>query len=229
MSLLFFLFLYLHGVESSNGQLCDPTVHSQNIKNYLETEIGDKYTIITGNLMWLHNMTKWAENPSGIYGVYVFPYSTGLTTYDTNPDLIFHCHDAILFSGCTPPQSHYYSVVNYLFNRYESNKTIEWLFASLGASLNHLVINITGINPFNNLVNIIHTGDNNTFSDVYHALHNLNQTNINLATIPHKYFNFAPYDIDNKNYILYKQTFDSFLPFWRITLPINITQYNKYA
>eukprot|EP01084_Bolivina_argentea_P050831 93491_1 len=179
------------------SQLCDPTLYSQEIENALKMEIGDKYSIFRGELVWEHNNTKWAHNPSGIYGAYAFPYSTGLTTYDNgNPDILFHAHDAILFTGCTPPNAHYYSVVNYLFNRYEPNKTIEWLFASLGSSLNHLVINTSDSNnnPFNSLTNIIHTGDNNTFSDIYNTIHKLNKTNnnINLLNIPHQYFNFAP-------------------------------------
>eukprot|EP01084_Bolivina_argentea_P212691 361490_1 len=231
MALVFCVAVLLH---TSSSQLCNSTEYAHDIEKKLNNAIGDKYSIIKGEMVWLTNVTKLGNNPSGIYGVYEIPFSSQIIMNDNFGDMLFHSHDAIVFAGCTPTKSKYYSVVSYLFNRYnnaKNNQSQNWLFASLGSSLNHLLINTsTSDTPFNCLTTVIHTADNVTFTHIYNSLYNHtnNINDINLNRIPSDYFNFAPYNVDINNFATYPLPFDTYSVVWRIAIPNNINQYNEY-
>eukprot|EP01084_Bolivina_argentea_P210644 358456_1 len=154
-------------------------------------------------------------------------------------DTMIHCHDAFIFAGCTPPEARYYNIGSYTQNRYNvnitdtsANITQYALFpqeASLSSSLNYLNINITTGNSFNSLTTIIHTGDNATYSDIMNALNYTSVSNSNLIQIPHDYFKFAPYGVNNRNFATYPLEFNSYLPLWRLESPLNKTEYTQYV
>eukprot|EP01084_Bolivina_argentea_P210645 358457_1 len=228
--LVFSMFSEVHSL------LCDPKNYATDIKQKLMDKIGDKYEIITGKLWWQH-FTGDGTNPSGDYGVYNFP--SDITMSDVWFDTMIHCHDAFIFAGCTPPEARYYNIGSYTQNRYNvnitdtsANITQYALFpqeASLSSSLNYLNINITTGNSFNSLTTIIHTGDNATYSDIMNALNYTSVSNSNLIQIPHDYFKFAPYGVNNRNFATYPLEFNSYLPLWRLESPLNKTEYTQYV
>ncbi|VVB64805.1 Uncharacterised protein [uncultured archaeon] len=72
--------------------------------------------------------------------------------------------EAIVFVGRTPPECRYFSFDLYLMERTYGNET-RWIYASLGDTLNHLVINTEGTpagqpgNPFNQNTIVVTTAD----------------------------------------------------------------------
>ncbi len=91
-----------------------------------------------------------------------------------------------------------------------------------------MLINTTSNTPFNSLATIVHTGDNKTFTDIYHAISVPGNNDINLQKIPDDYFNFAPYGVNSNVFATYPLTFDSFYVVWRIEIPLNKTAFNQY-
>eukprot|EP01084_Bolivina_argentea_P128535 227181_1 len=67
-----------------------------------------------------------------------------------------------------------------------------------------------------------------TFTDIYNVLYDPKYNNINLQIVPNDYFNFAPYTINRHNFATFPLTFDSFLPIWRVAVPVNKNDYIKY-
>ncbi len=107
-------------------------------------------------------------------------------------------------------------MIPYLFNRYNINQTNPKnianyryfrITASLGAALNHLLINTTNNNPFNALTTIIHTGDNVTYTHIYDVLYNESVNDIN----------FAPHSINR--YTFANDTL------WRMNIPKSFNLY----
>eukprot|EP01084_Bolivina_argentea_P086679 156645_1 len=209
-----------------SSSLCDGTEYAYTVYDKLinDSSFTERYDIQKGVFSWWHNVSYWGANPSGIYGSYVIP-SHG--KYATENGIFLRSSDAIIFAGCTPPIARYFSWTEYLFYRYFNLTNSSFLFASLGDVLNNLVINTSNINTsnsFNALTTIITTGDQRTFYDIYSIL-NSSQNDINLRSIPSKYFNFLPYNIEwNK----YNNTFDTFQPLIRLTIPLNQTLYKQY-
>jgi len=72
--------------------------------------------------------------------------------------------EAIVFVGRTPPECRYFSFDLYLMERTYGNET-RWIYANLGDTLNHLVINTEGTpegqpgNPFNQTTIVVTTAD----------------------------------------------------------------------
>jgi hypothetical protein len=72
--------------------------------------------------------------------------------------------EAIVFVGRTPPECRYFSFDLYLMDRTYGNET-RWIYANLGDTLNHLVINTEGTpegqpgNPFNQTTIVVTTAD----------------------------------------------------------------------
>eukprot|EP01084_Bolivina_argentea_P081707 147932_1 len=221
----------------STAVLCNSTEYAIDVEQKLKN-LGDKYSIIRGKVVWLQNFTRDCNNPSGIYGSYFIPFSSEEDDSDSSPDVLLHAHDAMIFAGCTPPLSKYYSVVSYLYYRFNTNitntisnitkdRSQAWVFGSLGTSLNHLLINTTN-STFNSLTTVVHTGDNMTFTDIYNILYDGKHNDINLQIVPNDYFNFAPYTVNRHNFATVPFTFDSFMPIWRIALPVNEKDYIQY-
>eukprot|EP01084_Bolivina_argentea_P273480 465862_1 len=235
MALWLLCLVSIFGILESHS--CDSKQYAKNIEQKLRNKIGDKYNITAAGLHWFDNFTGWGNNPSGVYGAYIIP-SSETTMNDGGGDTLLYAHDAIVFAGCTPPNAKYFSVIPYLFNRYNINQTNPKnitryrsfrITASLGAALNHLLINTTNNNPFNALTTIIHTGDNVTYTHIYDVLYNESVNDINLQQIPSDYFNFAPYSINRYTFATYPLLFDSYDTLWRIEIPINMTQFYEYT
>ena len=96
---------------------------------------------------------RFGANPSSPYGVYMFDAQTPFWKLDET--------DAVVFFGCTPPPAKYFSFRSYVFSTFH-NLRPTLLFASLGDSTNHLVINTTGLNmsdPFGKTTVITSTAD----------------------------------------------------------------------
>eukprot|EP01084_Bolivina_argentea_P309850 536003_1 len=224
----------------TRSQLCNQKQYVYEIGQKLKNSLGDKYTITQGKLAWPSNFTSWGNNPSGVYGVYVIP-KTQITVQDGIYDTLLHSHDAIVFAGCTPPVAKYFSIIPYLYNRFNAKNIINKntnatktlaefrTCAALGAGINHLIINTSSQNPFDSLTTVIETADNDTYSDIYSVLHNESRPNdINLLRIPNDYFVHAPYNVDIHTYPTYPLIFDSYYTIWRIEIPLNNTAFYQY-
>eukprot|EP01084_Bolivina_argentea_P046649 85901_1 len=218
----------LCSLSSADDNLCDGSQYAKNIYDKLRNSpsISSQYSINIGYLVWWSNMTIWAANPNGIYAIYEIP---PYPIYETQYGINLRSMDAFIFTGCTPPKSHYFAWNSYLFYRYHTQRNISFLFASLSDSLNHLTINTTTTSnsSFNALTTIITTGDKHTFIDINSTI-NSTQNDINLLPIPSKYYNFIPYGIDPYiNPISFP--YDLFLPLIRIAIPDNEAMYQQYT
>ena len=97
---------------------------------------------------------RFGANPTSPYGIYMFEEE--VWKLDET--------EAVVFFGCTPPPAKYFSFRSYVFSAFHNLRpTI--LFASLGDSTNHLVINTTGLtsnDPFGKSTVVISTADMTT-------------------------------------------------------------------
>lgn len=94
---------------------------------------------------------RFAANPSSPYGIYMFDQQAWKLDET----------EAVVFFGCTPPPAKYFSFRSYVFSAFH-NLRPTLLFASLGDSTNHLVINTTGLatsDPFGKTTVVISTAD----------------------------------------------------------------------
>ena len=235
-----FLFAIVALINTVTSQSCIP-VNSNNNEEYksaLESLTSMGYTVIEGNLTFLINSSAYGANPSSVYGIYQFNDPSGdiIQTAEIAWKPYSGC-DAVLLTGCTPPKMKYFSFVPYIYQRYhpinQTHRNMEILFASLGASLNNLVINSTDYNNWNiahnttnnydSLITVITTADKHTFNDISTQLTKIGLSKtINLNSIPIEYTNFvSPNETDNKQY-------DSLAVMYRSSLPQNKTQYQSF-
>jgi hypothetical protein len=94
---------------------------------------------------------RFAANPTSPYGIYMF---------DQNWWKLDET-EAVVFFGCTPPPAKYFSFRTYVFSAFHNLRPTV-LFASLGDSTNHLVINTTGLttnDPFGKTTVVTSTAD----------------------------------------------------------------------
>ena len=94
---------------------------------------------------------RFAANPSSPYGIYMFDQQAWKLDE----------MEAVVFFGCTPPPAKYFSFRSYVFSAFH-NLHPTLLFASLGDSTNHLVINTTGLtmnDPFGKTTVVTSTAD----------------------------------------------------------------------
>eukprot|EP01084_Bolivina_argentea_P133009 234720_1 len=150
-TMLWTLWLYII-FHSVNSEHCNSVDYAQNVKQKLQTKLGDKYEITKGKVIWPVNFTEWSNNPSGVYGTHIIP-DAQITLHDGIYDSLLYSHDAVVFAGCTPPESKYFSIIPYSYYRFNAknitNKNETYtlgefrLCAALGAGINHLVINTT--------------------------------------------------------------------------------------
>ena len=209
----------------------------------------NNYDIYEGTLIFLQNKSYPQANPNGIYGTVNFNNNPNITY---NRELLDYTYflrasNALIFSGCTPPKSIYFSIVSYLFNRHyltTDNHTYfnRNLFASLGAALNNFVWNTSNTTHtnsydcnynYNSLTTVIQTGDQQTYIDIFdlltnNSVSNISTNEINLQSLPNKYINYLPYNYTSNNIHLYNKTFDTGTIVFRVTLPYNKTQYYEY-
>ena len=206
-------FFFLLIIEIIKAQSCVAPDGNNNDKylSVLESLTNMGYIVYEGNLTFLVNITEYGANPSSVYGIFKFENSSDLIiqtdiTYSWIP---FSGCDAVLFTGCTPPKVKYFSFAPYIFYRFNPIRKpwldFETLFASLGASINNLVINSTDYNNwniihnsnnnFNSLTTIITTADKQTFNDISSELNKIGLSKtVNLNSIPIEYTNFVSYN-----------------------------------
>lgn len=237
--------LLLIFVDSCFSSLCSSSEYSNSLRNILSLQ--SDYHTYEGKLIFLQNESLPQANPSGIYGTVIFGDNPNITYKRELIDYtyFFRASNALVFSGCTPPKSIYFSMVSYLFNRYSlsiNNHTYydRNLFASLGSALNHFVWNTSNSNnnsnnnnAFNSLTTYIQTADKQTYMDITNLLtnnsiYNVSLNEINLQSLPNKYINFLPYNYNSDNIYSYNESFDTGTIIFRVTLPDNRTQYMKY-
>ena len=181
------------------------------------------------------------DHGTSIYGVFDFGDNPNISYSKSASNTYFHrASNAIIFPGCTAPQSVYFSMVSYIYNRFnyiDANDTFhdkEILFASLGASLNNLVWNTSSrdyANNYNSLTTYIQTADKQTWSDINSLLvkGGISQSQINLQSLPNEYIHFLPYKYNNDNVDeLYNDTFDTGNILYRIAIPENKDEYQQY-
>eukprot|EP00483_Globobulimina_turgida_P007601 UN07616 len=196
------------------------TVDSNKMNSILSDLESVGYHIEIGTHLYLQNSTEFGANPNGIYGVYQFDF----LDVSRSPMWFFPGESAIIFHGCSPPNSSYFSYRSYLAS--EKGKIIPPFpieFASMGDSLNHLVINYTdNISPFDSLITVITTGDQMTFNDIYSSFEKVNlQNTLNLDIIP---------NISNKiEFGRNPHQSDVFTFLARIAIPFHINDYNEYV
>eukprot|EP00911_Craspedida_sp_UC1_P001998 UC1_evm2s1539 len=112
---------------------CDmsPEDRSKAVVATLNELRGKGYTVRQGRFL-AHNATAFGANPGNPYVVYDFGATELGITFEMAPGA------AVLFVGCTPAGVRYFSWRSYLMT------DPRLVFASLGDSLNNLVINTTG-------------------------------------------------------------------------------------
>eukprot|EP01084_Bolivina_argentea_P187601 323104_1 len=178
---LFWLVLILKHIPLISS-LCSSYEYSNKIRNILSKT--NEYIVYEGKLIFRQNATFGGTNPSGIYGTSYFEFIDNITDQESiSPHTSYYLRSssALIFAGCTPPKSIYFSFTSYIndrFNDYTNNTLIpsyKWLYADLGASLNNLVWNTTTnnnniSNNYDSLTTVIQTGDNKTFNNIYNTL-----------------------------------------------------------
>ena len=157
---------------------------NEKVKNSL---LQQGYTVREGNFHIYYDFAAFASNPGARYWVYDL-----LESESVNP--IFSLEkpsSAVLYLGCTPSSTKYFSFRSYAF---KSKR--ELVFASLGDSINNLVINTTqsgaswtqeeAPDPAGKLTAIVTTADGQTFSTLTTALDEAGVPSgiVNLDAIP---------------------------------------------
>lgn len=119
------------------------------------------YKVVEGGFR-VYNSTGFGANPGNPYVTYFHP---GLVR-GKEPIFKLSEKDAVLFLGCTPSSAAYYSWRSYAF--FEDFKL---LFASLGDSLNNLVINATASEKNKGrTAAVVTTADKGTYQEISGAL-----------------------------------------------------------
>eukprot|EP01084_Bolivina_argentea_P187597 323098_1 len=237
--------LLIIGCSQSVLSLCSSYDYTNKIRTILTTKTN--YDIYEGTLYFgLNASSKPGANPSGIYGAPYFNNYENITNPDgVRPHSTYYLRSssALIFAGCTPPKSIYFSFVSSIidrFNDYYNNKTSPktWLWASLGASLNNLewntTTNINSLgtenNNYDSLTTVIQTADNKTYNDLHNILtqNEITSHEINLQSLPNKYIKFLPYKYSTNNINQYNHTYDTGSFLLRVALSENQNEYQQY-
>eukprot|EP01084_Bolivina_argentea_P166272 288703_1 len=218
--------------------LCSSIDYSDKIRSILSSQTD--YDVYEGKLIFVQNATDFpGTNSNGIYGATYFGNISNLTDpHSIAPKYSYFMRssNALIFPGCTPPKSVYFSINSYLLDRFTYNHSRyhrKVLWSDLGASLNNLVWNTSTPNISNNydsLTIYIQTADHKTYNDIYTAFtaNNISSNEINLQSLPNKYINFLPYKYNNKNLNEYNSSYDTAQILFRITIPENNKDYQTY-
>ena len=143
----------------------------------------ENFTVVKGVMKFtVPTDGRFAANPSSPYGVYMFDQQARVPYWKLDE------MEAVVFFGCTPPPAKYFSFRSYVFSAFQ-NLRPTLLFASLGDSTNHLVINTTGStmnDPFGKTTVVTSTADMTTDRAVRDAFTaaGLPSTTVNTDIIP---------------------------------------------
>ena len=141
---------------------------------------------------------RFAANPSSPYGIYMFDQQAWKLDE----------MEAVVFFGCTPPLAKYFSFRSYVFSAFH-NLRPTLLFASLGDSTNHLVINTTGLTTndrFGKTTVVISTADmatDHAVRDAFTAA-GLPATAMNTDIIPSSLVKMGHEALTDTFYMLYR-------------------------
>eukprot|EP01084_Bolivina_argentea_P054581 100095_1 len=209
---------------------CNSVEYTTNIRNILYSASSD-YDIFEGTFYWYQAGPNFG-NPSGVYGTLEFPSKNYFIFNSLFPTYILRSQSAIIFPSCSPPKMEYISFTPYLWTRLDVNSTQNIsLLASLSASLNQLVWNVSDNNndPFDTLSVIIQSNDKQTFNDLNDLLldNDISSSEINEIKLPSEYINFLPYQYET-NWYDYKGIFDVGRSVYRASLPHNKTDFDEY-
>ena len=125
--------------------------------------LADGYTIERGIMKFINPEGAFFANPSSPYGVYIFEGEQPLWQLEER--------EAIVLLSCTPPPADYFSYRSYLFSTFNGIRQ-RIVFASLGDSINNLLVNTTGLNvanPFGRTTVVTTTADVTTNNAVHNA------------------------------------------------------------
>ena len=168
------MLIFLVASAHANLLSCDTSAEQRNasLDATLRTLTSAGYTVREGTFH-VFNSTSFGANPGNPYVTYFLPGPPyALLAYLKYPVFkLVDARDAILFVGCTPPATRYFSFRSYLFSEGASFPLVP-LFASLGDSVNNLVINTTGGSDtvHNHTTAVVTTGDSTTYDAVASAL-----------------------------------------------------------
>eukprot|EP01084_Bolivina_argentea_P193463 331903_1 len=232
-------------------------VDEKSFEKVLNSLKNEGYVIEEGYLEWFVNRTGYAANPNFIYGVYNFErmeienyhdhYISIRGHFSVNNFWFMYGTTALLFYGCLPPSSHYFSYRSYVNRRYNplntTNFTAKYFpeedpYGSLGDMLNHRIVNHTFSDSLNRNISIfISTGDEITYDDISNAVKkNMNNSEydinkiINLDTMPSKWVKYK--NIDWYSQLLNGGTVDSvgimLRSYNKPTENVTIEEFNQY-
>eukprot|EP01084_Bolivina_argentea_P082726 149792_1 len=235
LNILLFISIISNSIEFAST-LCSSTEYSNKIRNILSKQ--NDYDVYEGQMVFFQNKSYPQQNPNGIYGGVYFNTKEISTNDITKYSYWLRASNALLFSGCTPPKAKYFSLVSYINRRYhyisdnQTHHSIQ-LFASLSAALNNLIWNTTSQNissNYNSLTTVIQTADQQTWNKISKLLFNngISKQEINLHSLPNEYIHFVPYECNGNDIFLCQHTYDTGMWIFRITLPENLTDYEKY-
>ena len=130
-------------------------------------------------------------NADSDYGVTVFPIDLGGIVIEL-PGRRLSGRDIMLFRGCTPPKVSYFSYRSYYSTDVlgvDANGALilQDIQASMGDSMNDIVMKTESGEPFDSLTNIATTADEQSYNDlkdVYDSIDGLNSDLLNLDSIP---------------------------------------------
>jgi len=157
----------------------DREVAAESFENYMR---GNGYSVDRGKLVYWDlekcqqeggALKCFGNNPDSPYGINSFLNENAVDgeytkDLDINIERRFRADEAIVFFGLTPPEAKYIGYTHYLSKRkFGRSKRIN---ASLGDTINHLNINVTGDgspgDTFNSDVCIVTTADQNMFDAI---------------------------------------------------------------
>ena len=170
--------LCLTTIEASSSPTC--TVDTSEIDRMVDStksSLESKgYSVVEGTFKVVPS-NSYGANPGNPYVTYYHP---GLID-SRYPIFTMKENSAVIFVGCTPSTTSYFSFRSYaFFSRHEL------VFASLGDSLNNLVINTTSTdgNTGGQLTSVITTADATMYQELTNVLSENGVTATNLDAIP---------------------------------------------
>jgi len=183
--------LFLAGLAATGHYACDrDLVTIEGIAAAAKSSLSDRYTVYSGSLVAVPTSTGGAVNPSSRYlSVHVdrasFPDGLcALVDKVAQGNCVQHpalcnvslCNaaytlaptDALVWLGCTPPPSIYFSWQSYVLIRLRPKAFVPW--AEYGDTLNHVVLNTSARRPWNSTSAIIVSADARTIQQTSAAL-----------------------------------------------------------
>ncbi|NCG22155.1 MAG: hypothetical protein GWP91_24325 [Rhodobacterales bacterium] len=175
------------------------TVTSDRVASFRRSLVGLDYSVVDGELRFLDeasccaDVTCWKRTESVDYGVYYFPLAEAELPHPTSlleadgKGLAWRLdpNEAVVLIVRTPPRAKYFSFRSYVHDRQGASGRAT-AFASLGDTLNLLLLGTEGGEAFEDTTVVITTADRQTAQDVTELLVNagFTQQSINIDVLP---------------------------------------------